>query len=78
MIDCPLLASKGKDCREVQPSGLGLGAPKQDIFNTIRTQRDHEGSPDVVTGMLKVFHFDVYALLDLDAVICYSFYGHEI
>lgn len=29
-----------------------------------------EEIPDVVTGMLKVFNFDVYTLLDLSANLC--------
>ncbi|WMV24489.1 hypothetical protein MTR67_017874 [Solanum verrucosum] len=33
-------------------------------FYVLQTQHDQEGSPDVVIGMLKVFHLDDYALLD--------------
>uniref|UniRef100_M1DSR9 Gag-pol polyprotein n=1 Tax=Solanum tuberosum TaxID=4113 RepID=M1DSR9_SOLTU len=38
-------------------------------FYALQTRYDHEGSLDVVTGMLKVFHFDVYALLDPRATL---------
>ncbi|WMV41170.1 hypothetical protein MTR67_034555 [Solanum verrucosum] len=35
------------------------------------TRHDHEGSLDILTGMLRVFHFDVYASLDLGATLSF-------
>ncbi|XP_049405224.1 uncharacterized protein LOC125868669 [Solanum stenotomum] len=45
------------------PSGSGPNAPKQNKFHTLHICHDQEGSPDLVTGMLKVFQLDVYAFL---------------
>ena len=33
----------------------------------ITSHHEQDNSPDVVTGMIKVFNFDVYSLLDLGA-----------
>ncbi|XP_049397388.1 uncharacterized protein LOC125861566 [Solanum stenotomum] len=74
--DCPSLARNGGYGRQAQPSASssrptqqaassGSGViQRQDKFYAIQTRQDHEGSPDVVIGMLCVFQFDVYALLD--------------
>ncbi|KAH0736064.1 hypothetical protein KY285_011771 [Solanum tuberosum] len=40
------------------------GSQKQNKFYALQTRDEQEGSPDVVTNMLKVFQLDVYALLD--------------
>ncbi|XP_049406089.1 uncharacterized protein LOC125869676 [Solanum stenotomum] len=56
-----------RNCKKAQPSGSGSGAPRQNKFYALQTRQDHEGSQNVVTSMLKVFHFDVYDLLDLGA-----------
>ncbi|WMV59002.1 hypothetical protein MTR67_052387 [Solanum verrucosum] len=53
--DCQLQASKGKDGRKVQPSDSSLDDPRQDKFYVFQTRQNHEGSPDVVTAMLKIF-----------------------
>ena len=42
-------------------SGTGGGANR---LYAITSRQEQENSPDVVTGMVKVFAFDVYALLD--------------
>ncbi|KAH0679464.1 hypothetical protein KY284_020549 [Solanum tuberosum] len=42
-------------------SGTGGGANR---LYAITSRHEQENSPDVVTGMIKVFTFDVYALLD--------------
>lgn len=34
------------------------------MFYALQTRGGQEGSPDVVTGMFKVFQFNVYALLN--------------
>ncbi|WMV50598.1 hypothetical protein MTR67_043983 [Solanum verrucosum] len=67
--DFPFQTIKGKDCRKVQPSGFGSCAQKKNRFYSLLTRQDNEGSPDVVTGMLKVFHLDVYDLLDSGATL---------
>ncbi|XP_049382835.1 uncharacterized protein LOC125847211 [Solanum stenotomum] len=60
---CPLIAKNGGDSlRRAQPypssgpSGLGTSAPKQNRFYALQTHGEKEGSPDVVTGIFKVFH----------------------
>ncbi|WMV59234.1 hypothetical protein MTR67_052619, partial [Solanum verrucosum] len=74
--DCPLLARNGRYGRQAQPSASS-GRPtqqvassgsgviqRQDKLYALQTRQDHEDSPDVAIGMLCVFQFDVYALLD--------------
>ena len=42
---------------------------------TLQACQDQEDSPDVVTGTLRVFHSDVYALLDPGATLSFvTFY----
>jgi len=70
--DYPSVAKyEGDNHRQAQPypSSSSSGSHKQNIFYALQTCHKQEGSPDVVTGMLKVFHFDVYALLDIDATL---------
>ncbi|XP_049367973.1 uncharacterized protein LOC125832826 [Solanum verrucosum] len=53
------------------PSGSGVNAPKQNRLYTLQTRGDQDISLDVVTGMLKVFQLDVYALLDPSATFSF-------
>ncbi|KAH0689089.1 hypothetical protein KY289_016447 [Solanum tuberosum] len=69
MRDFPMLAAKRREGKQVPPSGLNSNAPKQNHFYVLQTRGDQESSLDVVTGMLKVFQLDVYALLDPDATL---------
>ena len=53
-----------------QDKGKGSGqengsseAQKKNRFYALRSRGEQETSPDVVTGMLKIFYIDVYALL---------------
>ncbi|WMV57929.1 hypothetical protein MTR67_051314 [Solanum verrucosum] len=71
MREFPLLATKGRDGRQAQPSRSGSTTPKQNKLYALQTQQDHEDSSDVVTGMLKVFHLDVYDLLDPGATLLF-------
>ncbi|WMV30436.1 hypothetical protein MTR67_023821 [Solanum verrucosum] len=62
--DCPSLAAKGRECKISLPSGSGSSSSKQNRFYALPTHHGKEESPDVVTGMLKVFQLDVYVLLN--------------
>ncbi|WMV49597.1 hypothetical protein MTR67_042982 [Solanum verrucosum] len=42
-------ARKSKDGSQAQPSGSGLGAPRQNIFYALQNRQDLEGSLDIVT-----------------------------
>src|SRR5688572_21980714 len=42
----------------------GGQAPRNNRFYALHGRQEVEDTPDVVTGMLQVFNFDVYALLD--------------
>ncbi|XP_049364054.1 uncharacterized protein LOC125828771 [Solanum verrucosum] len=64
MRDCPMLKVKGREYKQAPPSGSDSNAQKQNRSYALQSQGDQESSPDVVTGMLKVFCNDVYALLD--------------
>ena len=48
-----------------------MDPPKKNLFYALCSRREQETSPDVVTGMLKVFCIDVYALLDPDATLSF-------
>ncbi|WMV36960.1 hypothetical protein MTR67_030345 [Solanum verrucosum] len=45
-----LLVTKGRGGRQVQHSGSGSGARKQNKFYALQTRQEREGSADVVTG----------------------------
>ena len=51
------------------PSGLGTSAPKKNRLYALHNCGEQEGSPDVVTGMLKVFH--IYVLLHPGAILSF-------
>uniref|UniRef100_M1DF09 Retrotransposon gag protein n=1 Tax=Solanum tuberosum TaxID=4113 RepID=M1DF09_SOLTU len=53
------------------PSDSGTNAPKQNRFYALQTRGEQESSPDVVTGMFKVFQLDVYDLLDPGATLSF-------
>ena len=53
---------KGKDKESGQEIG-SIDSTKKNHFYVFLSRGEQEISPDVVTGMLKVFYVDVYALL---------------
>ncbi|KAH0765218.1 hypothetical protein KY285_001089 [Solanum tuberosum] len=61
----------GCEGKQATPSGSGSKAPKQNRFYALQTQGEQESSPDVVTGMSKVFQLDVYDLLDPGATLSF-------
>ncbi|WMV29958.1 hypothetical protein MTR67_023343 [Solanum verrucosum] len=69
--DCPSRNDKGKDGRQAPPSYLGSSAPKKNRSYEFQILHKKEGSPDVVISMLKVFHLNVYALLDPSATLSF-------
>jgi len=64
-----MLTPKGREGNQATPSGLGSNAPKKDHFYALQIHGEQESSPNVVTGMLKVFKLDVYALFDPGATL---------
>ncbi|XP_069150302.1 uncharacterized protein [Solanum lycopersicum] len=68
--DCPNLKSQDKGSDKAQASGSS-DAPKKNHFYALRSRDEKETSPDVVTGMLKIFTLDVYALLDRGATLSF-------
>ena len=66
--DCQNVKVKDKDSGKA--SGLN-DAPKKNNFYALPSRGEKETSPDVVTGMLKVFSIDVYALLYLGATLSF-------
>ena len=70
MIDCPNVKSQDKGSGKALASGCTDG-PKKNRFYVLRSRSEQETSPDVVTGMLKVFSIDVYALLDPGATLSF-------
>ena len=59
--DCP--NKNGKDKKSGKASGSN-DAPKKNLFYAFHSRGEQKTSPDVMTGMLKVFSIDVYAFLD--------------
>lgn len=66
-----MLVTKGRNGRPIQPSGPSSNAPKQNRFYALQTQQDREGSPNMLTGIMKLFHFYVYSLLDPDIILSF-------
>ena len=49
----------------------GVQGPRNNKFCALHDRQEMEEVPDVVTGILQVFHFDVYALIDPGANISF-------
>ena len=62
-MDFPNMRGQDKGSGQAQASNSNE-APKKNHFYALRSRGEQETSPDVVTGMLKVFSIDVYVLLD--------------
>uniref|UniRef100_M1D9X3 Gag-pol protein n=1 Tax=Solanum tuberosum TaxID=4113 RepID=M1D9X3_SOLTU len=71
MRDFPMLMDRGREGNQAPSNGSGSNAPKQNHFYALQTRGEQEGSPDVVTGILKVFQLDVYDLIDLGATLSF-------
>ena len=68
--DFPNVRGQYKGSGKAQASGSNE-APKKNHFYTLRSRGEKDTSPDVVTGMLKVFSIDGYSYLIL--VLLYHF-----
>ncbi|XP_069154338.1 uncharacterized protein [Solanum lycopersicum] len=69
MRDCPNLKSQERGGK-AQASGSS-DTPMKNHFYALRSRGEQETSPGVVASMLKVFNIDLYALLDLDAILSF-------
>ncbi len=69
----------GRPTHQCNSSGTG-GGQRQNKLYALQARQDQEDSPDVVTGTLRVFYLNVYALLDPGATISscdvYSSFQH--
>ena len=70
MRDFPNLKSQDKGSGQAQASG-STDAPNKNLFYALHSRGEQETSPDVVTGMLKVFFLDVHVLLDVGATLSF-------
>ena len=61
--DCPIVRVQDNGSGQAQGSGSS-DSLKKNIFDDLRSSGEQETSPDVMSGMLKVFYIDAYALLD--------------
>ena len=80
-MDCPHNQNKGRYSR---PQGQGTnvcpkergdqqgGAPRLNRFHALQGRHGVDEVLDVITGMLKVFSFYVYALIELGATLSFS------
>ena len=64
------MRGKYKGSGQSQVSGSNK-APNKNNFYSLRSRGEQETSLDVVTGMLKVFYIDLYALLDPGATLSF-------
>ncbi|WMV24090.1 hypothetical protein MTR67_017475 [Solanum verrucosum] len=67
-----VLDVEGRTRDQPYPSSDPCESQKQNKSYALQTHHEQVGSPDVVTVMLKVFHLDVYALLDTGATLSFS------
>ena len=74
--DFPMTKTQEGENSQAQSSGSNPDDHKINCFYALKSKRDQESSPDVITGMLKLFSFDVYALLDLGPTL--SFVNHLV
>ncbi|KAH0669077.1 hypothetical protein KY289_023570 [Solanum tuberosum] len=77
-MDCPRNRNKGKEVRPQGANAVPLGrggrqdgAPRHNRFYALHGRQGVDEVPDVVTGMLKIFDFDVYALIDPSASLSF-------
>ena len=70
MRDCPVMKSHDNGSGQAQTCGSS-DAPKKNHFYDLRSRGEKETSPNVVTGMLKVFSLDSYGLLDIFATLSF-------
>ena len=63
-------APAGRPTQQGNSSGTG-GGQRQNRLYALQARQDQEDSPDVVTGTLRVFDLDVYALLDPGATLSF-------
>ncbi|XP_010326460.1 uncharacterized protein [Solanum lycopersicum] len=63
MRDCPNLKSHVNGSGQAQASGSS-DVPKKNRFYALHFVGEQDTPPDVVTSTLKIFTFDVYALID--------------
>ena len=67
--ECSIMKSKGRENAQAQASAQKPGTPKKNLFCSLQSRSDQEISQDVVNGILKLFFFDLYALLDQEATL---------
>ena len=70
MREYPNLKSQDKSCVQAQASGSSDN-PKKNRFYALHYRGEQETSPDVMTGMFKVFLLYAYALLDPGATLSF-------
>ena len=64
-----MMKAQGRENAEAQTSAQNPKAPKKNHCYALRSRVDQESTLDVDTGMLQLFSFNVYALLELDAML---------
>ena len=59
-----MMKTQGGENSQAQASSQNPDAPMKNHFYSLQSRSDQEISQDMVTGVLKLFYFYVYALLD--------------
>ncbi|MCF7184034.1 hypothetical protein L3H42_11085, partial [Corynebacterium sp. MC-13] len=65
------MARRGANAVPLSRGGQQGGAPRHNRFYALQGRQRVEEAPDIITGMLKVFDFDVYALIDPGATLSF-------
>ena len=70
-IDFPMMRTQGRENSQAQAGAPNPYTPKKNHFYSLQSRSDQEISSGVVTDMLKIFFFDLYALLDPGATLSF-------
>ena len=67
----PMVRGQEKGSTQAKTSDPSFDAPKRNHFYALRSRDNQEESPDVVSGILKVFSIDLYAFIDLGSTLSF-------
>ena len=60
---CPMIKDRGKESSKSQASGPSSDPSMNNCFYDLHSRGEQEDSPNDVTGMLRVFSINIYALV---------------
>ena len=63
---------QGKDSNQAQARGPSSDAPKRNNLYALKYRGDQEGSSNFLTFIFQVFSINVYALLEIGAILLFQ------